>query len=252
MASVHPVFIRPADIHRPLRLVALGDSTSCGEGVGLRVPLERTWPALLAETMGAQHTCLARPGARVRDVLSAQVEPACAMRPDVVTVLIGLNDVLRSASCPTGEQLTSALRPFAQSQVLLARLHDPTELLPLPRVARNAVLRRVGLFNAAVDEAAAATGALVFDLAGLPGLRCRDAWAVDRLHPSAHGHAVIAAGAAIALRVAPCTAATALPGDGQVSGRLAELFWLIRHGLPYLAVHGGRMAPGALAALARH
>ncbi len=218
----------------------------------MRVPLERTWPALLAETMGAQHSCVARPGARVRDLLAEQVEPACALRPDVVTVLIGLNDVLRSASCPTGAQLTSALRPFAGSQALLTRLHDPTELLPLPRAARTAVLRRVGLVNAAVDEAAAATGALVFDLAGLPGLRCRDAWAVDRLHPSAHGHAVIAAGAAMALRVgAPCTAATALPGAGQVSGRLAELFWLTRHGLPYLAVHSGRLAPGALAALAR-
>ncbi|MBW3640762.1 MAG: hypothetical protein KY451_13090 [Actinobacteria bacterium] len=239
---------RTVDIHRPLRLVALGDSTSCGEGVGVRVALDSTWPALLAMALRAEHVCFSRPGARVRDVLSEQLAPACAQRPDVVTLLIGLNDVLRSASCPTGAQLTAVLRPFRGSTALVARLHDPTELLPLPRAARAAVLRRVGLFNAAVDEAVAATGAVLLDLAGLPELRRRDAWAVDRLHPSAHGHAVIAAGATAALGLvgSPSTARAE-----QVSGRLAELIWLTRHGLPYLAVHGGRLAPGALAALAR-
>lgn len=232
----------------PFRLVALGDSTSCGEGVGVRVALDRTWPALLAGAIGAQHLSYARPGARVRDVLSEQLAPARAARPDVVTVLIGLNDVLRSAACPTGAQLTAVLRPFRGTTVLVARLHDPTELLPLPRAARTAVLRRVGRFNAAVDEAVESTGAVLLDLAGLPELRRREAWAVDRLHPSAHGHAVIASGAAGALGLAGRPPA---PVAGEVSGRLAELFWLTRHGLPYVAVHGGRMAPGALAALAR-
>ena len=239
---------RTVDIHRPLRLVALGDSTSCGEGVGVRVPLQCTWPALLAVALRAEHVSFARPGARVRDVLAEQLPPARVERPDVVTVLIGLNDVLRSASCPTGRELTSVLRPFAGATVLVARLHDPSELLPLPRAARHAVLRRVGLLNRAVDEAVAATGAVLLDLAGLLELRRRDCWAVDRLHPSARGHAVIAVGALAALGLAavPDTA----PFE-QASGRLAELIWLTRHGLPYLAVHGGRLAPGALAALAR-
>lgn len=239
---------RTVDIHRPLRLVALGDSTSCGEGVGVRVALDSTWPALLAMALRAEHVCFARPGARVRDVLSEQLAPACAQRPDVVTLLIGLNDVLRSASCPTGGQLTAVLRPFRGSTALVARLHDPSELLPLPRAARNAVLHRVAVLNTAVDEAVAATGAVLLDLARLPELRRRDSWAVDRLHPSARGHAVIAVGAMAALGLADVPVTT--PPE-QASGRLAELIWLTRHGLPYLAVHGGRLAPGALAGLAR-
>ena len=198
--------------------------------------------------LGATHTCFARPGARVRDVLAEQLEPALAVRPDVVTLLIGLNDVLRSRSCAMGAELTQVLRPFRGTTVLVARLHDPTELLPLPRPARTAVLRRVGLLNDSVDTAAEATGAQVLDLAGLPALRRRNAWAVDRLHPNAHGHAVIESAAAAALGFASLPP---VPPAGRASGRLAELVWLTRHGLPYLAVHGRRMAPGALAALAR-
>lgn len=213
---------RPADTDRALRLVALG----------------------------ATHTCFAQPGARVRDVLAERLEPALAVRPDVVTLLIGLNDVLRSSSCAMGAELTQVLRPFRGTTVLVARLHDPTELLllPLPRPARTAVLRRVGLLNDSVDTAVEATGAQVLDLAGLPALRRRNAWAVDRLHPNAHGHAVIASAAAAALGFASLPP---VPPAGRASGRLAELVWLTRHGLPHLAVHGRRMAPGALAALAR-
>jgi lysophospholipase L1-like esterase len=232
---------------RPLRLVALGDSTSCGEGVGVRVAAARTWPALLAAALGAEPTCLARPGARVRDVLAEQVAPALALRPDLVTLLIGVNDVLRSTSCELTDELTVAVQPFAATNILLLRLYDPTELLPLPQAVRSAVLRRVGQLNAAVDAVVRTTGARVLDLAGLPALRPRDAWAVDRLHPNEHGHAVIASAGVAALG-----GAGACGGSAQApSGRFAEVVWLTRHGLPYLAVHGRRMAPGALAALTR-
>lgn len=232
----------------PRHLVALGDSLSCGEGVGVRVPIDRTWPALLADALGASYTCLARPGARVRDVSGEQLEPALAAQPQVVTLLVGFNDVLRSSTCDLGQELTGLLRRLRGPRLLVVRLHDPTELLPLPRPARAALLRRVGTLNAALDEAVAASGAEVLDLAGLPALRRRDAWAVDRLHPSAHGHAVIASAAVAVLGQCGPPVRT---GGTAASGRLAELAWLTRHGLPYLAVHGRRMAPGALAVLAR-
>jgi hypothetical protein len=51
------------------RIAALGDSTSCGEGVGLRVPSTGTWPArLAAATSGGELLPLSRPGARLQDL----------------------------------------------------------------------------------------------------------------------------------------------------------------------------------------
>ena len=257
-------------------LVALGDSMSCGEGVGVRVPLHLTWPALLAQTLALQHVSYARPGARAHDVLTEQVGPAAAAQPSVVTLLIGLNDVLRSSNCVVGPLLTETLAAFGTVPsgtatlgtapvLLVVRLHDPTLPLSMPRRARAAVRRRVSLINAAVDQAAAVTGAQVLDLAALPALGRREAWAVDRMHPSLYGHAVIAAAAAARLGDGD-----ALLGDGDnvlgegdtvqaevallalaTSTRLAELAWLSRHGVPYLAVHGRRMVPGVVAGLAR-
>ena len=242
-------------------LVALGDSMSCGEGVGVRVPLHLTWPALLAQTLALQHVSYARPGARAHDVLAEQVGPALAAQPSVVTLLIGLNDVLRSSNCAVGPLLTETLATFGTKPVLLVvRLHDPTLPLPMPRGARAAVRRRVALVNAAVDQAAAVTGARVLDLGALPALRRREAWAVDRMHPSPYGHALIAAAAAALLDDGK-TAATLNEGETvqaevallalATSSRLAELAWLSRHGVPYLAVHGRRMVPGVVAGLAR-
>ncbi len=233
---------------RPLSLVALGDSISCGQGVGVHVAPDSTWPVLLAAALGAAPVVLATPGARVRDVLTEQLRPALAVQPDIVTLLVGLNDVLWAGSCAVGPELVEVLAPLRATTVLVVRLHDPTELLPLPAAARAGVLRRVGQVNAAVDAAATAAGARVIDLAALPALRRRDAWAVDRLHPNPHGHALIAAAAGTALGL---PGAPAGPAPGAPPARSAELAWVARHGLPYLAGHGRRLAPGALAALAR-
>ena len=233
-------------------LVALGDSMSCGEGVGVRVPLHLTWPALLAQTLALRHVSYARPGARAHDVLAEQVGPAVAAQPSVVTLLIGLNDVLRSSSCAVGPLLTETLATFGPEPVLLVlRLHDPTLPLPMPHRARAAVRARVALVNAAVDQAAAVTGARVLDLAALPALRRREAWAVDRMHPSPYGHAVIAAAAAALLGEGEAVQAEVALLALATSSRLAELAWLSRHGVPYLAVHGRRMVPGVVAGLAR-
>lgn len=220
-------------------VLALGDSFSCGEGVGVRTPPGATWSALLAAALPATaYRCLARPGARAGDVLAQQVPAAVAARPDLATLLVGLNDVCRAgfdadAVATSISASVSALRA-AGAQVLVARLHDPTDLLPLPVRLRGRVRARVAAVNAAID------GAFVLDLAGIPALRTRAAWAVDRLHPSAAGHAAIARAAAQAL--GPLVHGEVVAPEGARSpGPVREAAWVLRHGLPYLALHGRRV-----------
>lgn len=231
-------------------LVALGDSLSCGEGVGIRLPLEQTWPALLADRLGLVTTTLATPGRRLTDVLQDQLPMARALLPDVATVLVGLNDVLRSDI--GHDEATAALRMVvvelqdAGAEVLLVRLHDPTRLLPVPRLLRTALLRRVSRINSAVDGVVRDTGCHALDLTAVPGLEDRAAWAVDRMHPSVRGHSTIAdaaagvlAAAGLAVRGAPRPAA-----DCVAPRRLAEVGWVARHALPYAALHGRQFLPG--------
>ena len=234
-----------------LRVVSLGDSTSCGEGVGLSVEPALTWPARLAAALpGGELLPLATAGARVRDVRARQLGLAVEARPHLATLLIGLNDVSRGGFCDDDVRadLLGVVRTLRLSgaTVLLGRLHDPCRHLPLPAALCAAVRRRVDVVNAAVDEATAAAArdgaggdVHVLDLARLPALRLRRAWAVDRVHPHGEAHGLIAAEAARVLVHA------GLPVDRvQVAGlpsrapsHAHEAWWTARHGLPWLASH---------------
>ena len=98
-----------------LLYVALGDSTA--QGVGASRP-ERGYVGLLArrlcERTGAavQVVNLSRSGARLEDLLTHQLPRLAALRPDLVTVGIGGNDLLADDACTYAQQvraLTAAL-----------------------------------------------------------------------------------------------------------------------------------------------
>lgn len=224
------------------RLQALGDSFTCGEGVGLRVPLDRTWPGRLAGAMRLEHRSLARPGARVRDVVAAQLP--LATRSDVSTLLVGLNDVARPGFEP--DQVVLGLQAAVEQLaalsdvVLVGRLHDPVRVLRLPLPLRAVARRRLDIVNATVDAAAASCGAKVLDLDEVPELRRSGAWAVDRVHPGISGHAALARAAAALLGVAlPVVPVPRAPG------LIAHYRWCARHGAPYLAGQAARQLLGA-------
>lgn len=240
-----------------LRLVSLGDSFSCGEGVGLRVDLAATWAGLLAAALpGARWTPLAAPGARTRDVRDRQLPAALAVRPDLATLLVGLNDVIRSGFDADAvgsdlHQIVTTLQATGCS-VLLARLHDPGALLRLAGPMRRAVMVRVTAVNAAVDEISSRTKSPVFDLALIDALAEQSSWAVDRLHPSPAGHHEMARAAACALRTAGVAvhvppAASVAPAPGAV----ATLRWVLAHGLPWGATHARSVGLPMLAAAGR-
>lgn len=226
-----------------LRVAALGDSLSCGEGVGLQVPLARTWPALLCGTVpGAQLLSLAVAGSRVRDVRATQLPAAVRARPQLATVLVGLNDVSRGGFCADGfradlQAVVGELRD-AGVTVLLGRLHDPCRHLVLPARLRQRVRERIAAVNRAVD--AAADGPVhVLDLDRVPALRLRRAWAVDRLHPTAAAHGLLAQAAADLLRRNGFRMGRppAEPLPRRPPGAPQEAWWLARHALPWLATH---------------
>lgn len=227
-----------------VRVVPLGDSTSCGEGVGLSVEPSLTWPARLARAVpGGELRPLAAPGARVRDVLERQLARAVEAEPHLATLLIGLNDVGRGVFCApqVGEDLLTTVRALRRTgaTVLLGRLHDPTRHLPLPPRLRREARARVATVNAAVDRAAAAADVHVLDLAAVAGLEQRRAWAVDRLHPAPVAHGLMAAQAARVLAAAGLAVGpvTADPLPTRAPGPAREAWWVARHGVPWLAGH---------------
>ncbi len=178
-----------------VRFVVLGDSASCG--VGDPTPHGwRGWAGILADAIGGVHHIsfcnLAVPGAVVADVRRTQLADALAHRPAIASLVVGLNDVLRSGWDP--EQIRTDLLEcagaLARQGTLVAtvRFHDHTRVLGVPRLLAGPLQQRIEVLNAIYDEVHEAYGTLRIDLAASPTIYSRMLWAFDRLHPSELGH----------------------------------------------------------------
>lgn len=203
----------------PLRYVAIGASETVG--IGADDPLTEAWPQLfyrVALPRAAVFVNLGIPGATVQDALSQEVPDALALRPDVVTVWLNVNDLLHGVDPAAYEagltQLLTDLRGGGRTQVLVANT-PPLDRLPAyvrcspfaPGLGGScdrsidlppsAVRSAVDAYNAAIGRAAGRTGAVVVDLHAL-GLAARadgtEAHLISRdgFHPSDAGHVSVA------------------------------------------------------------
>ncbi|MFE2374217.1 SGNH/GDSL hydrolase family protein [Streptomyces sp. NPDC059398] len=176
-------------------LVAVGDSFTEGMSDGLPDGSYRGWADVLAarlaaRTPGFRYANLAVRGKLIGQIADEQAEAAAALRPDVVTLVGGLNDTLRP-KCDMGmvrgrlEEAAGRLAP-ACGQLVLMR--SPGRNGPVMERFRP---RMEELFTF-IDDLAARHGALVVDLYGAPALGDQRLWDVDRLHLTAEGHRRVA------------------------------------------------------------
>ncbi|WKE72793.1 SGNH/GDSL hydrolase family protein [Streptomyces sp. WP-1] len=178
---------------RPVRFVALGDSLT--EGVGdITGDGPRGWAALLAPTLGAgtRFTNLAVSGAQTRDVLERQTPAALALRPDLVAVVVGVNDTLRHtfdlhAVAARLDQVYAACAGGGAT-LLTACLPDPGALLGLPGALAAPLARRQRGVNAVVHALSDRYGAVHLHACDDGWIADRTLWSADRLHPGERGH----------------------------------------------------------------
>lgn len=225
-----------------VRMAALGDSATYG--IGDRVQGSwRGWAALLAGAISEQHDVsfcnLARPGATVADVCREQIEDAVAHGPHLASLLVGINDTLRSAWDPELARLqllSCAAQLTRQGAVLLTVcFHDHASVLPLPRPLRTRLSVRVDALNAIYEEVHARFGGVQVDLRSFDEPLHHDFWSIDRMHPSEQGHRWLARQFGQRLLEAgldfeppdeaPC---------GEHPSRRENVQWLITQGGPWL------------------
>lgn len=214
--------------------------------------------ALREASPDLEFTNLGRRGAVATTVRRDQLGAALARRPDLATVVVGVNDVLTPGAWVPGrfatelDRVVGALRRTG-ARVVTARLHDPAARLPLPARLARGVAERVAALDQAVDTVSARHGALVVDLADRPELADRTVWSLDRLHPTETGHRLLAAEVADLLRADGLAVGPVprVPGPGdRGTGHAGHLLWLLRDGGPWFAGQQVR-AVRALAAARR-
>ena len=193
------------------RYVALGDSIT--EGLCDAAPnrdgswlgwADRLAGILDGDARLAGHTLefanLAVRGRRIADVVTDQVPHAVEMRPDLVSVLIGGNDLMSPKADPDAlaAELETGVRALraAGSNVLLANLFDPQFAFFL-----KPFRGRAAVFNANIWSIARDHQATVLDVWGVREFQEAGMWASDRVHLSSRGHRALASLAAHTLGV---------------------------------------------------
>ncbi|MFE2579572.1 SGNH/GDSL hydrolase family protein [Streptomyces sp. NPDC059378] len=228
---------------RPVRFVALGDSLTEGVGDPVDGAEWRGWAALLAAGLAAgpvEFTNLAVSGAQTRDVLERQTQDAILLEPDVVSVVIGVNDTLRCTFDihAVAERLDKVYAAFtARRAVLLtACLPDPGSMLRLPGALARPLARRQRAVNAVVHALSERYGAVHLHASGEEWLTDRAMWSSDRLHPGERGHRQLAvrfhdllAQAGVAKGAAPSP-----EPEFPAPTRSASLLWLATAGTAWV------------------
>ncbi len=205
------------------RFVALGDSLTAGRGDvgpdGRHIGWARRLAELLCEQSqgNCELTNLAVDGADVAAVLDRQLPRVAELRPDLISLTVGMNDVRLREFDPSAftARLGKLLAALAATgaTVLTCTLPDVSAVVELPAEYVVIAQQRLRQASDIIRSQSARYRALCLDAWAMPDAATDPAlFTADRLHPNARGHRALAA-----------AFAQLLFGEGEAGRRLAPL-----------------------------
>ncbi|MGH2756852.1 MAG: SGNH/GDSL hydrolase family protein [Actinomycetota bacterium] len=238
------------------RFVAIGDSLT--EGVGDPVAGElRGWAERLAAHLrrldpGLRFWNLARRSLTTREIRDAQLQAALDLEPDLVSAIVGMNDVMSRGFDREAfrKDLVALVAPLSETDatVVMGTLPRDVPLARLmPAKGRATVRRNLNNVSDVVIEVAGELGAVCVDAP--EGWRYTMAeCSIDGCHPNARGHAHIAelTLAALAQRAEMTMPSLARDGTAWLSSSFGHLRWLAAQGhlqLPTIIARLRRQEP---------
>lgn len=223
--------------------VALGDSFTEGVGDpeprspgGLRGWADRVAEELAAGREGFAYANLAVRGRLLEQILDQQTGPALALKPDLITLSAGGNDMVFRGSDPDklADKLDAGVEVLSQTGATVVLFTGP-DWGSTPVLGRNRA--GVAIFNEHIRAIASRRGAVIADLWALRQLRERRMWDPDRLHLSPLGHHMVGMMVLNALNV-PHTLRPLDPKDLPESSwrqaRAGDFLWARQHFFPWL------------------
>ena len=232
-----------SQLHPWSRYVAIGDSFT--EGIGDPEPESpgghRGWADRVAEQLAERtddfaYANLAVRGRLLQQIADEQIDTALALRPDLISISAGGNDIIRPGTDPD-----EVAQRFDEA---IARLRsDGATVLMFtgPDIGMTPVLRRVrgkvAIYNENLRYVAAKHDAIVVDMWALRELQDSRMWHHDRLHFSALGHHTIARATLDALGVEhdlEPMRPEPLPGRTWRQARTEDMGWAREYLVPWV------------------
>jgi len=225
------------------RFVAIGDSFTEGVGDpeaespgGLRGWADRFAEVLARHDEDFAYANLAVRGKLIRQICDEQLMAAIDLRPDLVSVCAGGNDVIRPGADPdaVAVQLDYMLRKLRETgATVLVFTGVDVAFQPVFRSMRG----RVAIYNENIRKSAQRHDCVVVDQWAIEELQDPRYWADDRLHLNALGHHTIARAALDALNVPhdlqPLDPPP-LPPQNWRQERKEDVVWAKEHLVPWV------------------
>ena len=230
----------------------LGDSAASGVGDSDKNGVTRGWGYYLAKHFQDPlvYINLSRPGAQSAEVLEDQLPKALMFRPDIAAVIVGGNDALRNGFDPDKlhQNLRATISELKKSgaEVLLLQLHDPTQIVPLPRLLARVLSRRINAVNRVIHSVGREFNAQILLTRSIQDIYERKVWHVDRMHPSKYGHQLMATHFREILlrrnwRIEPITIE-----EAPVTSKKSKVVWMLKNGTPWFFKRSFDLFPAAL------
>ena len=232
--------------------VVLGDSAAYGTGDEISAGVFRGWAGFLAEAFqdGCDYFNFSRPGAKSTEVLEKQLPKALREQPDICALIVGGNDLLRNSFDPL--LLYKNLKNCCQqlmamgSEVIMVELHDPNQLLRLPRLMSRVLNRRVNAVNAVYRKVALEFEIITIKTRKIGDVHNRINWHIDRMHPGPVGHFMLARSVAEQLRRRGWAVSLPHKLDVVQKSKTEKIKWLLRNGTPWFLKRSIDLLPAAV------
>ena len=230
-------------------LVVMGDSAATGIGDPVGEGIYKGWGHYLFKALPKvkEYHNLSRPGARVNEMVTVQLEIALEIRPKIVIFIIGGNDVLRNNFDPTSmyRELAESIERLRKvgADVYAMNLHDPTRVIPLPRVLKKVLTRRVEAVNKIYEALSLNYELKLLNITQVEEVYDKSLWHIDRMHPNKIGHQKLATLFAELLRRNGHKSLPIYAEPAEVISRIDGLKWLLRNATPWFAKRSVDLLP---------
>jgi lysophospholipase L1-like esterase len=239
-------------MQKPLTFAIIGDSAASGVGDSDSQGNYFGWGYHLAQafTEPLIYINASRPGAQSKEVLHEQLPKIVIHNPELVAVIVGGNDLLRNGFSPQvfEENLNETLAHIEKmgATSMLLELHDPTQIVPMPRLVARVCRRRVNAVNRSTRKLARRYSSVLLETRSLDGIYQREKWHVDRMHPSKMGHQFIADNFAHLLRKRGFEIGNVQFSSSNNRSRKDSIIWMLKNGTPWFLKRSLDLLPAIL------
>lgn len=235
------------------RFVAIGDSFTEGVGDpdadspgGLRGWADRFAEVLSDMNDEFAYANVAVRGKLIEQIAEEQIEVAIDLRPDLISLCAGGNDVIRPGSDPdeVAEKLDHLVKRLSEGGATIVLFTGvDVAFQPVFRSIRG----KVAIFNENIRKVAMKYDCIVVDQWAIEVLQDERFWAGDRLHLNALGHHTVAQATLAALNIPndlhPLNPPT-MPARSWRQARKEDVVWAREYFVPWVIRRIKRVSSG--------